>query len=85
MSEGKFVAEDWVDRLAQALSGLAQAQQPFLEEYWRHNPRDHVVVDGKDETPFPLDDLCHVYFLARYSSTLGYGATIWMRAARQSG
>lgn len=71
MSGASFVAEDWVGRLALALSGLAEAQQPFLEEYWRHNPRDHVVVDGKDETPFPLDDLCHVYFLARYSSTLG--------------
>ncbi len=71
MSGASFVAEEWVGRLALALSGLAHAQQPFLEEYWRHNPRDHVVVDGKDETPFPLDDLCHVYFLARYSSTLG--------------
>lgn len=32
MSEGRFVAGDWVDRLAQALSRLAEAQQPFLEE-----------------------------------------------------
>ncbi|MCY3772547.1 MAG: HEPN domain-containing protein [Gemmatimonadetes bacterium] len=71
MSEGRFVAEDWIDRLAQALPGLAEAQQSFLEDYWRHNPRDRVVVNGKDETPFPLDDLCHVYFLARHSSTLG--------------
>ena len=66
-----FEAETWVGRLAQALPGLAEAQQPFLEEYWRHNPREHVIVDGRDVTPFPRDDLCHLYFLARYSSALG--------------
>lgn len=66
-----FEAEAWVGRLAQALPGLAEAQQPFLEEYWRHNPREHVIVDGHDVTPFPRDDLCHLYFLARYSSRLG--------------
>lgn len=71
MTLQQFDAEAWVGRLAEALPGLAEAQQPFLEEYWRHNPREHVIVDGRDVTPFPRDDLCHLYFLARYSSTLG--------------
>ena len=71
MNEGAFVAKDWVDRLALALLGLAETQRAFLEEYWRHNPRHYVAVDGNDVTPFPLDDLCHVYFLARHSNRLG--------------
>ena len=37
--------------------------------YWEHNPRERVIVDGKDKTPFPLDDLRMVYAMARHSET----------------
>ena len=71
MSVGEFIAEDWVDGLALALPQLDEVQQHFLEEYWRYSPRENVMVDGQDVTPFPLDDLRHIYFLARHSSILG--------------
>ena len=71
MSAGAFVAGDWVDRLVTALAGLAKAQERFLQEYWQHNPRKHVVIDGRDVTPFPLDDLRMVYAEVRYSKRLG--------------
>ena len=38
---------------------------PILEDYWRHNPRQRVVFDGRDETPFPLDDLGGIHVLVR--------------------
>ena len=72
MSAGAFVAGDWVDRLVTALAGLAKAQERFLQEYWQHNPRKHVVIDGRDVTPFPLDDLRMVY--ARFGT-----ASAWVR------
>ena len=53
----EFEAEAWIERLAVALRGLCEAQGSFLEEYWRYNPRHYVEFDGRDETPFPLDDL----------------------------
>ena len=43
----------WIDRLAGALSALAQAQEPYLQAYWQHHPREQVIVDGRDETPNP--------------------------------
>ncbi len=39
-------AGNWIDRLARALRGLSEAQGPFLRDYWRHNPRERVVVTG---------------------------------------
>ena len=56
-----FDAEDWIDRLATSLPRLAKAQEPYLEHYWRHHPRTHRIVDGRDVTPFPLDDVRMVY------------------------
>ncbi len=67
----EFDADKWIDRLAAALPVLAKAQEPYLQDYWRHNPRTHVIVDGRDETPFPLDDVRMVYFSARYSRRFG--------------
>ena len=70
MSE-EFDAGAWIGRLAVALRGLSEAQGPFLEDYWRHNPRQYVEFDGRDETPFPLDDLAAVYFLAKHGGMYG--------------
>ena len=30
MTVAEFVAEDWIDRLALALQGMAEAQEPYL-------------------------------------------------------
>ena len=67
----EFDAEDWIDRLATSLPRLAKAQEPYLEHYWRHHPRTHRIVDGRDVTPFPLDDVRMVYVRARYSRQFG--------------
>ena len=71
MTSAEFDADGCIDRLAAALPALARVQEPYLQAYWEHNPRTHTIFDGRDETPFPLDDLCHVYFRARHSGTLG--------------
>ena len=33
MTSGEFDAWDWIDRLATALSALAKAQEPVLQQY----------------------------------------------------
>ena len=71
MKSEEFEAGNWIERLARALRGLSEAQGPFLRDYWRHNPRNRVVVDGRDETPFPLDDLKTIYVLARHGRVVG--------------
>ena len=71
MTTEEFDAGRWVERVAAALAALAQAQEPYLHAYWQHNQREQLIVDGKDETPFPLDDVRMVYAEARYSRTFG--------------
>ncbi len=71
MTSGAFDAGDWMERVAAALCTLSRAQEPFLHPYWQHNPREQLIVDGRDETPFPLDDLRMVYAEARYSQRFG--------------
>ena len=71
MTSGAFDAGDWMERVATALCALSRAQEPFLHAYWQHNPREQLIVDGRDETPFPLDDLRMVYAEARYSQRFG--------------
>ena len=66
-----FDAEGWIDRLATSLPRLAKAQDAYLEHYWRHYPRTHRIVDGRDVTPFPLDDVRMVYTRVRYSRRFG--------------
>ena len=66
-----FDAEDWIDRLATSLPRLAKAQEPYLEHYWRHYPRTRRIVEGRDVTPYPLDDVRMVYTMVRYSPRLG--------------
>ena len=57
MKSEEFEAEIWIERLARALPGLSKAQGPFLKAYWQHIPRKQILVNGRDVTPFPLDDL----------------------------
>ena len=71
MTSKGFDAGDWIDRVAAALRALALAREPYLQAYWQHNPREQVIVDGRDETPFPLDDVRMVYAEARYSRSFG--------------
>ena len=71
MTSNAFDAEGWVDRLAGALRALAKVQEPYLQTYWERHTRKQVIVDGRDETPFPLDDLRMVYSGARHSRRLG--------------
>ena len=71
MSPEEFDTCGWIDRVAAALAALARGQEPYLEEYWRHNPPMHTIVDGRDETPFPLDDVRDLYAEVRYSKVFG--------------
>ena len=71
MTAGEFSADEWIDRLARALPGLAEAQEPYLQEYYRQNPGVHVVYGGRDGDPpaFPLDDLRDLYAMARHGKS----------------
>ena len=71
MTSGEFDARDWIDRLAATLPALEKAQEPYLQDYWQHNPREHVMVDGRDETPFPLGDVRMLYARTRHSRAFG--------------
>ena len=73
MTMTEFAAGDWIDRLARALPGLAEAQKPYLQEYWKQNPRVHGAVGGRDgnQSAFPLDDLRDLYAIARHSDVFG--------------
>ena len=71
MTPEEFDTGSWIERVAAALADLAHAQGPYLEEYWQHNPREHVMVDGRDATPFPLDDVRSLYFQVRYAKVFG--------------
>ena len=66
MTSKAFDHNDWIDQLAGALAALAKAQEPYLQAYWQHNPRKRLFVDGRDVTPYPLDDLRMVYAEARH-------------------
>ena len=79
MKSEEFEAKGWIERLTRALSDLSRAQEPFLQEYWRRTPRKHVLVDGRDETPFPLDDLQMLYARVCHGGVFGeheYYATL---------
>ena len=67
MASSGFPAADWIDRLTPALTNLAKAQIPYLEEYYKHNPFVQEFEDWSNgETPVvPLDDLRLLYVMAR--------------------
>ena len=71
MTPEEFDTSGWIERVAMVLAALAHAQEPYLEEYWRDNPRQRVMVDGRDETPFPLDDVRDLYSQVRYARVFG--------------
>ena len=76
MTSGVFDTGDWIERVVAALCPLAKAQDTYLHAYWQYHPREQLIVDGRDETPFPLDDLRMVYAEARYSQTFGREASM---------
>ena len=73
MSSIEFAVDDWIERLASALRKLAEAQEPYLKEYFRQYPRVHVLSeDGSIKPPaLALDDLRMVYAMACHSHVLG--------------
>ena len=72
MESDGFGNEDWVDRIALALPGLAKVQEPFLREYWEQNGGVRVVYDPRSGKPvFPLDDLRDLYAMAHNSNAFG--------------
>ena len=73
MTRAEFAAGDWIDRLAQALPGLAEVQEPYLREYGKQHPRVHSAGGGRDgkQPAFPLDDLRGLYAMARHSHVFG--------------
>ena len=71
MKSEEFEPGNWIERLARALQELSQARGPFLQDYWRHNSRNRVVVDGQDETPFPLDDSKTIFIFGRHIWMVG--------------
>ena len=73
MTAGEFSTDEWIDRLARALPGLAKAQGPYLREYQEHNPRVHFESGRRDGNlpTFPLDDLRVLYARAHHSHAFG--------------
>lgn len=66
-------ADAWIERVAQLLPPLAQAQEPYLREY---QERHASVIDLRDGKPplLPLDDLRLLYDEARDSRPWGLEA-----------
>ena len=73
MTAGEFSTDEWIDRLARALPGLAETQKPYLRRYQEQNPRVHFKSGRRDGNlpAFPLDDLRMLYARARHSHTFG--------------
>ncbi len=73
MTAGEFSTGEWIDRLAQALPGLAEAQEPWLQEYYRQTRRvlAPYVEQNRDPPAFPLDDVQILYARARHSHAFG--------------
>lgn len=60
--EHDFDVADWEQRLSEALKGLAKAQEKYLQDYWSVNGSPtQYSFNGKDETPFPIDEYSWVY------------------------
>ena len=68
-----FAVGDWIERLAQLLPPLAQAQEPYLAEYQERHARVIDLRDGQPP-PFPLDDLCALYDEVRHGRLWGMDA-----------
>ena len=72
MNSAAFAVEEWIDRLASALRKLAEAQEPYLKEYYRQNPPTYILSEDGSIKPPPiaLDDLRDLYAMARSSHVL---------------
>ena len=68
----KFENRIWEERLAECLVALVKAQKPFLHQYWEaHGFPATVTYNGRDETPFPVDDHFMIYEDATHSFRFG--------------
>ena len=68
-----FSPGGWIGRLAVALPRLAEAQAPYLEDYWEWNPRPDVLLGVADRTgpAFPLAQVRALYGQARNAHVFG--------------
>ncbi|NVJ64322.1 MAG: hypothetical protein HWD84_08860 [Flavobacteriaceae bacterium] len=72
LSAQPFDEKKWEARLVSALEALSAKQKPFLEAYWQANGYPtQFTYNGRDETPFPSDDLYDIYESARHAERFG--------------
>ena len=73
MTSGAFAAGDWIERLARALPGLAEAQEHYLSGYREIRLLSHLASGVHADSPldFPLGDVRELYARARHSHRLG--------------
>ena len=73
MTAEKFAAEDWIDRLAEALSRLAEEHESALRKYYGRNPRVNMAFGTRDGRPPALspDDVRDRYAPPRHSYVFG--------------
>ena len=73
-----FYDQIWEVRLALVLDALTEAQEPFLKVHWQANGLPtQITVYGRDETPYPSEDLARLYEAARLAKT-GESAEYYM-------
>ena len=68
-----MTVDDWIQRLAVSFGKLAEAQEPYLKEYYKYHPRVHVLSEDGSIEPraVALDDLRDLYDMACHSNILG--------------
>ncbi len=73
MNSEEFSAGDWIDRLAQELQGLAEAQKPFLRENREYRPREQGAVGERESyaRTFTMGELRILYVRARHNIGMG--------------
>ena len=72
MSTQSFDEKAWEESLASALAALSAVQEPFLEAYWQANGfPTQITFNGRDETPFPSDELYDLYESALHAGRFG--------------
>ena len=72
MRSEEFSVGEWMESLAVGLRKLSEAQEPYLQEYYRQHPRGHVLSeDGSIKPPaVALDDLRDLYGMTCHSHVL---------------
>ena len=51
MTSEEFAVGKWIDSLTRGLRDLSKAQEPYLQQYYRENPRVHVSYGGRRDAP----------------------------------